>query len=530
MGDEHSYELIGGTGGEDNAMFSIKDKDLVTNGVFDYETKSSYSILVQSSDAQGNKVTGVFNIQIIDTNDAPAAIVLSPASIAENEAIGTYVGTLTAMDQDATDSHQFELVNSGSGNNNDHFSIVNNELRTFKVLDFETQPTYFIEVMADDMRGGTLTQVLSIEVTDANDAPTALALTNQQVIENAAMGSTIGMFMTTDIDAADSHTYSLVEGVGSQDNAAFGIEGANLVLNTALDINTKDTYSIRIAATDLGGKAIAQSFQIWVVDANNAPTAVLLSNLNIRENEASGTIVGSLWAEDADVDDEHTFELVTNDDAPDSEWFKIVDGQLMSAISFNYELQPTLQIAVRTTDTQGSSFEQNFTIAVEDLNEAPQILSDSFLIVENSEEAAMVGTIEAMDEDLGQTLTFALVNEDVPFSLDAATGELTLATSRLDYEEQSSYSLEIEVSDNGNPVLSTSKTIEVRVEDVIETTQTLPANNYLSPNNDGSNDYFEIQNVELYANFELTIFNANGEEVFLSSQQLSERLGWHLQW
>lgn len=514
-GDEHAYELIEGVGGDHNDLFSIQDNVLFSSAVFDFEVQNSFSILVKSSDGQADGIQQAFTVTVLDANDAPAAIALSPASVPENEAIGTYVGTLSAMDQDAADSHQFELVNSGSGNNNDHFSIVNNELRTFKVLDFEAQPTYFIEVEADDMRGGTLTQVLSVEVTDANDAPTALVLTHQQVVENAAMGSMIGMFMTTDIDAADSHTYSLVEGVGSQDNTAFGIEGANLVLNTTLDINTKDAYSIRVAATDLGGKAIAQSFQIQVMDANNTPTAILLSNLSIRENEASGTIIGSLLAEDADLDDEHTFELVTNDNAPHSEWFKIVDGQLMSAITFNYELNPSLQIAVVTTDLQGSTFEQAFTIEVVNVNESPMILSESFSIAENSDESSTIGTIEATDEDLGQTLTFALVNEsDVPFKLDASTGELTLATNRLDYEEQAFYSLEIEVSDNGNPVLSASKTIEVRVEDLIETTQTLPANNYLSPNNDGSNDYFDIQNVELYADFELTIFNANGEEIF----------------
>ncbi len=514
-GDEHTYELIEGVGGENNDLFSVQDNVLFSNAVFDFEVQNSYSILVKSSDGQADGIQQAFTVTVLDANDAPAAIALSPASVPENEAIGTYVGTLTASDQDATDIHQFQLTASGSGNNNDHFSIVNNELRTFKILDFETQPTYFIEVVADDMRGGTLTQVLSVGVTDANDAPTALSISNDKVVENSSIGAVIGTFFTSDIDAGDAHTYSLIVGAGSVDNASFTIEGANLLLNTTLDVNAKDSYSIRVATTDLGGRTFAQTFTIQVLDANNTPTAILLSNLNIRENEASGTVVGSLLAEDADVDDEHTFELVTNDNAPDGEWFKIVDGQLMSAIAFNYELQQTLQIAVVTTDLQGSTFEQAFTIEVVNVNESPMILSESFSIAENSDESSMIGTIEATDEDLGQTLTFVLVNEgDVPFRLDASTGELTVATNRLDYEEQDSYELEIEVSDNGNPVLSAAKVIKVSVEDLIETTQTLPANNYLSPNGDGSNDYFEVQNVEIYADFELTIFNANGEEIF----------------
>ena len=42
----------------------------------------------------------------------------------------------------------------------------------------------------------------------------------------------------------------------------------------------------------------------------------------------------------------------------------------------------------------------------------------------------------------------------------------------------------------------------------------LPVTNYLSPNNDGLNDYFEIADVDAYGDYALTIYDENGLEVY----------------
>ncbi|MGB3404081.1 MAG: leucine-rich repeat domain-containing protein [Microcoleaceae cyanobacterium] len=63
-----SYELVSGEGDTDNALFEIVYDELQTKAVFDYETKDSYSIRVQTSDDHG----GTFEQQLtIYINDAP---------------------------------------------------------------------------------------------------------------------------------------------------------------------------------------------------------------------------------------------------------------------------------------------------------------------------------------------------------------------------------------------------------------------------------------------------------------------------
>ena len=63
-------------------------------------------------------------------------------------------------------------------------------------------------------------------------------------MKNVAIGTTIGGLSTTDLDSGDTHTYTLVSGTGDTDNASFSISGANLLTNTALDYETKNSYSI----------------------------------------------------------------------------------------------------------------------------------------------------------------------------------------------------------------------------------------------------------------------------------------------
>ena len=49
-GDTFTYTLVAGTGATDNANFSISGANLLTAAALDFETKSSYSIRVQTSD------------------------------------------------------------------------------------------------------------------------------------------------------------------------------------------------------------------------------------------------------------------------------------------------------------------------------------------------------------------------------------------------------------------------------------------------------------------------------------------------
>ncbi|MGB5554455.1 MAG: gliding motility-associated C-terminal domain-containing protein, partial [Flavobacteriaceae bacterium] len=68
-GDSHTFSLVAGTGDTDNARFTISGSNLMANEIFDFETKSSYSIRVETTDADGNTYEGSLIITITDEVD-----------------------------------------------------------------------------------------------------------------------------------------------------------------------------------------------------------------------------------------------------------------------------------------------------------------------------------------------------------------------------------------------------------------------------------------------------------------------------
>ena len=115
---------------------------------------------------------------------------------------------------------------------------------------------------------------------------------------------------TTDVDSGDTFTYTLVSGAGDTDNASFSISGANLLTNTALDYETKSSYSIRIQTSD-GTAIYAKAFTINIVNVNDAPTDIILSSNSINENVATSSSIGILSSTDDDSGDTFTYTLIS---------------------------------------------------------------------------------------------------------------------------------------------------------------------------------------------------------------------------
>ena len=67
--DNHTYTLVSGTGDTDNGSFTITNDKLKSGVVFDFETKSSYSIRVQTDDGNGGTYSKLLTITVNDVNE-----------------------------------------------------------------------------------------------------------------------------------------------------------------------------------------------------------------------------------------------------------------------------------------------------------------------------------------------------------------------------------------------------------------------------------------------------------------------------
>jgi hypothetical protein len=83
-----------------------------------------------------------------------------------------------------------------------------------------------------------------------NNIPSNISLSPSSIDENSAAASIIGTLSTTDLDITDTHTYTLVPGVGDEDNIYFSISGDNQSIIHSPDYEIRDSYSIRIQTDD----------------------------------------------------------------------------------------------------------------------------------------------------------------------------------------------------------------------------------------------------------------------------------------
>jgi uncharacterized repeat protein (TIGR01451 family) len=106
--------------------------------------------------------------------------------------------------------------------------------------------------------------------------------------------------------------------------------------------------------------------QVTVNGVNDAPTDIGLDNNSVVENDPSGTPVGNLSTTDVDTGDTHTYSLVSTGPCPgpDNGFFNIVSSQLQTNAVFDYEVKNTYAICVRTTDSGGLYYNEQFNIGI----------------------------------------------------------------------------------------------------------------------------------------------------------------------
>ena len=185
-GDTFTYVLVGGAGDTDNTSFAISGGTLQTAASFDFETKSSYSIRVRSTDAGGLFVQKVFTISVTNVNEAPTDIALSASSVAENQPAGTTVGTFSTTDPDLGDTFTYTLASVSDNTDNASFTIdTSGNLKTAARFDFEAKSSYSIRTRSTDAGGLFVEKVFTVSIINVNEAPTITLPPTQTAAEDA---------------------------------------------------------------------------------------------------------------------------------------------------------------------------------------------------------------------------------------------------------------------------------------------------------------------------------------------------------
>ncbi|MCK5644718.1 MAG: cadherin domain-containing protein, partial [Gammaproteobacteria bacterium] len=457
----------------------------------DYETPAdigldnTYEIQVTADDGNGGTDVQAISVTVLDGNEAPQFASSSTASIPENT---TAVLTVTATDEDVPS--QIITYSISGGVDQALFSInpSTGNLTFTSAPNFEAPAdsgnnnTYDVQVTATD-DGTPITssfQDISITVTNVNDVPSLISISNSTINErtDTSSGYTVGTLTTTDDDPLDTFTYTVV---GGADQANFSIGGVGLdeLILTAgvLNFETKPTFEVIVRTTDPGPLTYDETFIITVNDLNDAPVITSIPPLSIEENIAS---VMTVTTTDEDLPPQTISYSITG--GTDQALFSIdnVTGDLSFITAPNYEapadsgLDNIYDVQVTATDsgTPVLTAVQDISFSVTDVNDAPVIISTATPSVD--EGVTTVVTVIVTDEDLpAQIIDYSITGgaDQLLFNINPSTGELSFITAPdaeapADSDTNNIYEVQVTATDNGTPALTAVQDISATIIDI----------------------------------------------------------------
>ncbi|KAM6251125.1 cadherin-8 [Aptenodytes patagonicus] len=489
-------------------IFVINDKtgDIHAMKRLDREEKAEYTLTAQAVDRDTNKPLeppSEFIIKVQDINDNAPEFVDGPyhATVPEMSVVGTFVTKVTATDaDDPVYGNSAKLVYSILEGQpyfsiEPHTAIIKTALPN---MDREAKEEYFVVIQAKDMGGhmGGLsgTTTVTITLTDVNDNPPKFAqsLYHFSVMEDVALGEPIGRVKANDLDIGENakSSYDIIEGDGMdifEITTDAQTQDGIIRVRKPLDFETKKSYTLKVEAANVhidprfisgGPFKDTATVKIVVEDADEPPVFSSPTYLlEVHENAAINSVIGQVTAHDPDVSSSPIrFSIDRHTDLERQFNINAEDGKITLATPLDRETNMWHNITIVATETRNHSQVSRVPVAIKvlDVNDnAPEFASEhEAFLCENGKPGQVIQIVSAVDKDdpkNGHYFLYSLLPEMINnpnFTIkknEDNTLSILAKHSGFSRQKQEVYLLPIIISDSGNPPMSSTSTLTIRV-------------------------------------------------------------------
>ncbi len=401
-GDTLTYGIMAGNTGSTFAINGGTGEITVNdNTLLDFETNPTFVLTVRVTDTGGLADDAQITINVTNVNEFPPDINPQTFAVAEDAANGTIVGTVVVTDADGLDTFTFVIL---GGDPNGVFSITNAGVIAVadnSTLDYETTPSYGLNVQVADSGNLTDTAVMTINILDANDPPLItdndLTVTPGSVQETETITLT-GVFI--DQDGGDAHTITILWDDGTSDvlNLIAGVTSFTATHTYQDDPpGLPDDYLIDVTVADAVTSASANA---TATVTNAAPTlGSIMANPAVLDEGQAITLTGTF----TEVSPLDSFTLLVDwgDGAVESFNYAAGSNNFQETHTYQDNYNPATILVTITDDDDGSDVGGT---AVTVNNLPPTADAGPDLIVLDGSAANFNGT--ANDPGAGDTHTF----------------------------------------------------------------------------------------------------------------------------
>ncbi|XP_075959829.1 protocadherin alpha-2-like [Anarhichas minor] len=473
--------------------------ELVLQKALDREKQPVLTLTLTAVDGGKPARSGILhiNVNVIDANDNTPIFSKSLYKVRVRENTqGTVIIKLNATDLDEGVNSKiiYSFIRRGNTDPSNNFDLNSEtgEITVKGTLDYEETSAYEVRVQATDQGFSPRSAhaKLLIEIIDVNDNAPEISVTSLMtpVKEDAEIGTIVALVTVSDKDGGNNGVTNC-RVVGS---VPFKLKSNykndySLVVDGPLDRENTSLYNVTITATDEGSPPLSsiRVITVHVSDVNdNAPRFMEpVIHVYVKENSPVGSTIYTIHAFDPDLNSNArlTFKLLDSSprNIPISSILNIntETGDIVSLQSFNYEELNTFQFKVQATDSGVPPLSSNVTVNVLVLDEndnSPTILApysehgsvNSESIPYSAEAGYFVAKIRAVDADSGYNALLSYHLSEPKgnnlFRIGTSTGEIR-TKRRMSDNDLKTHPLVVMLSDNGEPSLSATVSIDVVV-------------------------------------------------------------------
>ena len=462
--DELSYAITSGNTGD---VFDIGETTgaITVSGALDHETTASYTLIVEVDDGREGTDTATVTITVTDVaeNTPPAPENLS-ASLTDD----TFSISWDTLSGSANYEPQYR-----TGDSDDDWMALPTTTGTSTTFSpaggAACGTTYGFRVRAygDGTKyiadWGTPSATDSV-TTDACNLPPEFDPDSYTfaVAENASSGTAVGTVIATDDDTDDELSYSITSG-NTGDVFDIGETTGAITVAGALDHETTASYTLTVDVDDGREGTDTATLTITVTDvAEDTPPAPENLDASLVDSTFSLTWDALLGA----ANYEPQYRIGDSDD----DWM---------------ELPTTTGVSTTFSPTDGPACGTTYGFRVRAYGDGTKYIADwgtpsatdsvttdacvppefdpatyTFSAADNVAVGASVGTVTATDENNGDTVSYTIVDADVPFSIGSTSGEISV-NGALDYDMMPSYTLTVQATDRAGLTVTATVTVTV---------------------------------------------------------------------
>ncbi|ESO89896.1 hypothetical protein LOTGIDRAFT_234028 [Lottia gigantea] len=458
--DPTHFEILNPTSPEASIWYLDRGScDLYLNGKLDYETKTSYTLILQAVDSGAPPLTSdpesmVINVADVNDNYPVCPKYYKVVSLQEDYGTGIKIDGITCTDEDSDINGAVTYTLSVSN-------------------DASTMATFQVNSTTGDI---SLKSEVDYEDVDDNPPTWPVNPIFEDVSEVAPLGNIVFTLSANDADQANTNASRIKYEMLTPPNPDWfqiDLETGAVSVKSIMNRLTASSVTMDVIAYSDKSKGSGQvTVNVTIVDENNiSPTfEEVFYQGNITENDGVGTYIFTVSAVDPEYGINGQISYYLN-----SPIFQVDlnsgDVSLKTSVDYETDTVHSLKIEARDLGTPPRSEFAFLLINVNPVNEFDPVIigpSSPIDISEDAEPGTELFDFDANDMDDGMDgfVTFSIQTALSPFTIDPNLGVFRVASS-LDREHQPSWDIIVVATDNSatNPK-STTTVVTINLLDI----------------------------------------------------------------